>query len=120
MRRKQRWLWIFAFAAIAVIFLAIGLISFTHNSVDIRIDNDATLTDEMALKVSQKALEQLGLDHRLLRPETYNGKDFFARNTLNEKGGYVLWMWSDEREIGYSVRLSQNGNVVHCTVNSIL
>ena len=74
------------------------------------------LIEEQAVALSREALLQLGEDITKYTPRAYDGRNLYARNTLNRYSGYVLWTSKDSHP-GCSVHLEQTGEAIRCGVS---
>lgn len=75
------------------------------------------ITDELAITLSKKALEEFGLDISKYEPEPYSEdtKKLFARNAITNNDGYVLWKEKNSTSgSGYSVFIRRKGSDIYC------
>jgi hypothetical protein len=82
---------------------------------DHHFTDDRPLTEDVAVELTRKTLEEEGFDVASMTPQPFwhNDPRVFARNTINPNNGYVLWgdphhapAWE------YSVTIEKNGSDV--------
>jgi len=82
------------------------------------------LTEEVAIEVTEKALQAAGYDTSILAPyenagvvgDKITGERIFARSRIKEDDGSVTWHTVNEPLIVYMVDLKKHGNEIRCRV----
>ena len=121
------------FIIIAVIILlliiSLGIMRFWHEQrtldCDIQVKKAGAIKEEEAVSASMSALKEVGVNITGLvpRPYDHHSAKFFARNTINNNDGYILWGYNNYDQTGdryyrYMVRLYKEGKVIHCSISN--
>ena len=82
------------------------------------------LTEDIAVGCTRKALEDAGYPSEAIEPVCYRqpcrpDEPYFARNTVNPDGGYVLWHLKADtrRRSQFSVAVERRGDQLSCTAS---
>ena len=79
-----------------------------------RFSDERPLTEQVAIELTEQALEADGYDTSLLTPVEY-GRHFFVRNTIHPNRGRVTWKPIKENKL-LTVKIEKNGSEFRCRV----
>jgi len=88
----------------------------SHRTITLSLPHPDTLSDTEAVDLSREALRMAVADFAGYDLATFDGTNYFARNGLDPRDGYVLWRSKTKRFDGYSVGMTQRGTNVVCEV----
>lgn len=111
------------------LIISVGVLRFWYEQrtldCDIKVIKAGAITEEEAVSTSMSALKEVGVNITGLvpRPYDHDSAKFFARNTIDNNDGYILWGYKNYNKVGdryyrYMVRLSKKGKVIHCSISN--
>lgn len=105
----------------ALVLLSLAMMVGCSSTYVLPVERSESLREDVAIRISKKALEMHGVDVKNFVPSPYreNSTEILARNALGENAGYVIWRQVGDLKYGYSVSISQKNGKWVCVVGRL-